>query len=334
VLPDGSLPDNSLPDSSLPDVSSPPDGSVCGSPGEVDPCVMVQPQLDGGSVFPTWTVTSDLPIQDTNQAVIQPTRPAYADAGAGSVIESFSQLTWQTAHSAGNAAVDFAAASSACQALGPGWRVPTRIELATTQYRSALTTASAGPTTCVPIPFEVNQAARLWTSTQVPGASNTGSNYAPTEAPGCGFFGSARTALANVRCVKGDTKPATFLVSKKSDTVLAVDTQLEWERTGLIVKGYASAKAHCDTLGWRVPVIQELYGIVDTRTTSLFLPGMFVQPPGTAPRAILSQSVAFYGGAAPYYWAVALIDAPFGAEDSASADDGVANLLVRCVRKH
>jgi hypothetical protein len=331
--PDSSVPDSSVTDSSVGD-SIAPDGSLCGSPGETDPCLMIVPQADGGSVFPTWTVTSDLPIHDTGPAIIQPVTPNYVDAGAGMVIETVSQLTWQTTHGAGGAAVDFATAVAACQALGPAWRVPTRIEAATIQYRSAVSTATTGPTSCVPTKFELNEAARLWTSTQVPGAAHVGVNYQATEVPGCSFFGGATTGTANVRCVKGDTKPATFLVSKKKDSVLAVDTQLEWERTGLIVNGYLSAKAHCDSLGWRVPVIQEVYGIIDTRTTDLFVPGMFVQPSGAAPRAVVSQTVTYAGGAGPYYWAPALNDGPFGTEDATIDVDTMTNLLIRCVRRH
>jgi hypothetical protein len=94
--------------------------------------------------------------------------------------------------------------------------------------------------------------------------------YIHYEETSCGFLGLARTTAYKVRCVKGDSRPANFIVSKLADTVYAVETGLDWERTGLIVQKYSEAKAHCDARGARLPIIQEVYGIIDTRTTKLF----------------------------------------------------------------
>jgi len=103
----------------------------------------------------------------------------------------------------------------------------------------------------------------------------------------------------------------------------------------VVVRRYSEAKAHCDGRGARLPIIQEVYGIIDTRTTQLFDGRLFSAPMGAA-RAILSQTVSSYDRptSTPYYHAVALLDGPWAAEDQAPPDDGAADLLVRCVNTH
>ena len=144
--------------------------------------------------------------------------------------------------------------------------------------------------------------------------------------------------LEKVRCVKGDTRPATFVISKLKNTTRAVETGLVWERTGIIVQTFAEAKVHCDSLGGRIPVIQELYGIIDTRTTALFHPTMFVRPvTGAAapPRGILSQTIHRVdpddAGPRSAYAVVAMVNGPWGAEDTTYVDDKQRDLLLRCV---
>lgn len=297
-----------------------------------DPCAVVEPQA-GASIYPTWLITSDLPIQNVNVSVVNPRTPSYEDAGAGTVREETSGLTWQTAYAAGGAAVDYTGAVSACAALGAGWRVPTRIEIATTQYRDGALTADSGTrTSCVP-PVFATATDYVWTSTTVAGAEAGVEVYFHDER-GCGFLGSATSATFNVRCVKGDTKPATFNVSVKEDLVHAVDTHLDWERTGTIVQTYAEAKAHCDSKGWRVPIIQELYGILDTRTPTLTDTRLFV-PAGTVPRAIVSQTVSTVAAdGTPSRGVVSMLEGSRGHEDEMQLDDGIRDILVRCVRQH
>ena len=147
--------------------------------------------------------------------------------------------------------------------------------------------------------FETNGIADLiWTATSAPftGAGNSTLRYQHYEATVCGFLAksSVTNASAGTRCVKGSPKPATFVVSQSADKVYAVETGLDWERKGLVVRTFAEAKRHCDGRGARLPVIQELYGIVDTRTVALFDSRLFVynmptvvcvdrQEPGTGP---------------------------------------------------
>jgi hypothetical protein len=306
----------------------------CSASADPDPCMVVEPQ-SGGAIFPTWPITSDEPFNAQGIVILMPVGPSYADAGAGAVTESHTHLTWQTAYAAGGAYFDFAGATAACQALGPGWRVPTRIEIATTQYRDGEITGDGGAnrTVCTPPVFDQSQHDSVWTSTPVPEALGDPPDrvYGAAEAY-CGFQAAVKSLVRPVRCVKGDTRPATFVVSKSKQTVHAVDTGLVWERTGVMIQTYAEAKAHCDSVGARIPIIQELYGIIDTRTTALFHPTMFVRPAGSrAPHSILSQTIFSVIPPAHYYETVYTLSAPWGDENQAADDSGQPNILLRCV---
>ena len=337
-----SVQDSSTPDTSRPDAVAPAEAGDAGLPicgdGSADPCRVTVDQT-GGTVYPTWPITSDLPISAINAAIVPPLLPTYSNVTQGETTELNSGLTWKTVRSQNGDNVRWDIAEQACRAAGPGFRLPTRVEAATTQYRPFVPAADGGPTRCVPPPFAFNGVAELiWTSTQVPftGAGDSTLRYIHYETI-CGFLTSSASTSVNagIRCVKGDSRPANFVVSTRADTVYAVETGLDWERTGVVVRRYSEAKAHCDGRGARLPIIQEVYGIIDTRTTKLFDGRLFSAPTGAA-RAILSQTVSSYDGptSTPYYHAVALLDGPWGAEDQAPPDDLAVDLLVRCVNTH
>jgi hypothetical protein len=329
-------------DGRVPDAT--PDAPMvpCGLPGESDPCTLVDPQTDGG-VFPTWPITSDLNIEDLSGSIATPMKPAYVPADGGGLMEVHSHLIWQTSYAAAGAGLDLPSALAACIALGTGWRLPTRIELATTQYRSHPLTVDSGPTTsCAPPQFDQSQLYDVWTSTAVPSAvPDPDENYFIADEKGCGFAAFPKATVAfKARCVKADVQPATFTVTKSGalvpdgGSVRAEDTKLEWERTGVVVQTVAAARAHCNQLGWRLPVIQEAYGIIDTRTTALFDPKLFAATPAGA-RILLSQTVLSLDpadGGTPSYEAIGLVSPPIATEDSTGPEEQFADLLVRCVR--
>ncbi len=329
--------DNFVPPSDMDAAVTPDAMPTCGTAGDPDPCVVTVAQAAGDAIYPTWPITSDEQVKGQNVTVLPPVHPTYVAAGAGAVTETHTQLTWKTAYAAGGAGVSFDAGAEACAAFGNGWRIPTRIELATTQFREAILDGDGGANRliCIPPQFDTSQHNTVWTSTAVPVAIGDPVNrvYGGAEAA-CGFQAADKAANRFVRCVNGATKPATFVVSKSKDTVHAVDTGLVWERTGIIVQTYDQAKKHCDGLGARIPVIQELYGIIDTRTTSLFHEQLFVKPQdGGSPRAIVSQTIHSVNPSidAGYVAAVATINAPWGDEDQAAADEGQPDILLRCV---
>lgn len=290
-----------------------------------DPCVFTEPQ-EAGAIFPTWVITSSLPIRAQNVAVIQPVRPVY-EVDGGEVLEVRSGLRWRVL----DAGAPYADASAGCEALGAGWHVPELIELVTTQHRETEPT-DGYLTKCTPNELSPSPFAFTWSATLVPG-STPAQRYTELETA-CGVSSSVEpNALVGVRCVHGEHRPAHFIVSVSKNSVHAVETGLEWERSGVIVQTYSEAKAHCDGLGWRVPIIQELYSIIDRRTTKLFHPLLFPSPldAGPSPRAILSQTIYTKSSGNPFYEMVALLDGPWGVEDQMPEDDTQRDILVRCV---
>jgi hypothetical protein len=301
----------------------------------VDPCTVVMVP-EAGAVYPTWHIDSEIQIRGAGTTAVNPHVPAYDASGAdlGAVFDTTTMLQWQTALGANAGGFDLPDASAFCSGLpGGGWRVPTRIEIGTTQFR---TNADMAQTTCVPPVFQ-SKGGEVLTQTFEPFGAPP-NIYAELENR-CGFLPGDPTAAAYVRCVKGDPKPATFVVNKSADLVWAVDTGLEWERTGALVHGYDEAIVHCNNVGMRMPVIQELYSIIDTRTKAMFDPTLFTLPPdgGAAARAILSQTVYQVIDGWPYYEGVSMYEGSQGEEDQAStadASDTNLDILVRCVRQH
>jgi hypothetical protein len=184
--------------------------------------------------------------------------------------------------------------------------------------------------TCVPPGFDSSQR-YMWTSTSVPGVTDQA--YIADEGA-CSFTAGSKTGYKEgVRCVKGDTRPATFVVKKAAGRVYALDTGLVWERQGIVVQTYAEAQAHCDGLGMRIPIIQEVYGIIDTRTVAMFQSVLFVPPvleAGSVSGA-LSQTIFAIDGAGQAYQAVSLRGDPLGQETATSAVSSSRETLLRCV---
>jgi hypothetical protein len=186
----------------------------------------------------------------------------------------------------------------------------------------------------VPPPFDANGLGIAWTST-IPvlgtGIVDPSSRFRKNDLS-CAFIKNATTSPFTVRCVSGPTKPASFIVSKANDTVTSLDTGLTWERTGVVVQTFAEAKAHCDKFG-HIPIIQEVYSIIDPRNVSQFDPDLFPITPtsdgGTPPRIIVSQTMLYAGS----HEAVNIQpNGSNGDEDAMGDDDGEPDVLVRCVR--
>jgi hypothetical protein len=145
----------------------------------------------------------------------------------------------------------------------PGWRLPSRIELASIADFSTATPAidsSAFPST----PSE-----SFWSSSPLPGD------------PGLGYlvdFDSSHTSYGDMgytyraRCVRGQEAsktPASGRYSTESGTVLDTQTKLTWQQQSPADQyTWSDALDYCTALslagsGWRVPSISELQTIVD-----------------------------------------------------------------------
>jgi hypothetical protein len=311
------------------------DGSLPPCTTNADPCAVVFDQ-SAGAIYPTWSIDLDYPIHGKTPTTVPAHPPAYDASGAdpGGIYDTTTQLQWQTGLGADASLFDLPDAEAYCTSLaGGGWRVPSRIELVSTQFRA---NADTGQTACVPPVFDTYGLQAAWTRTPEPFGIPP-NVYIEVETQ-CGLLPGNPTAATTVRCVKGTPRSATFVVSKSNNIVWAVDTGLDWERTGGLAHGYDEAVAHCDAIGMRMPTIQELYGIIDTRTKALFDATMFELPDGgLAARAVLSQTVYAIIGGASYYEAVSMYEGSQGEEDQAStgdAGDPNLDLLVRCVRQH
>lgn len=314
----------------------------CSASPASDPCLVVveQTEADGGAIYPTWPITFDEPYLE-GMASLQPIRPEFDAAAPDTVTERVSGLTWQKSYLDGGVNYSHPAAAAACAKLGAGWRLPSRVEKATIQAR----VGDLATRVCLPSVFN-GPATISWTSTAAPidPSDKPRVFYHQDQAAGCAFGAIDPTDALNanyaVRCVNGPTKNATFHVSKKDDTVHAIETGLVWERTGVYVKTFAEAKAHCENeRAMHVPVVQEIYGIIDTRTPKMFDDRLFVLPPrtGGVTRGLFSQTIFNTvdngdGGKVVFYSGVALANAPYAAEES-TVDGTTADMLLRCVRR-
>src|SRR5689334_5276229 len=78
---------------------------LCADQPNADPCLLVVDQT-AETIYPTWRLTSYNNKPTVGVALVPPILPVYQDAGDGTVIETHSQLTWQTRLAADAAAVD------------------------------------------------------------------------------------------------------------------------------------------------------------------------------------------------------------------------------------
>lgn len=320
-----------------------------GGATDPDPCsVEILPADGGGNVYPTFKVVSDLTINvgdpdDGGGIESQNNRNLVPDdAGPGRIYETVTKLAWTTALAADAGLVDLDGARQACAALPGGWRVPTRVEAATLQYRPFVPTLDGGaPTQCVTNDFSPPAQYGIWTSTTTPSGAAA---YGMLESA-CGFVRAEQEQpVLGVRCVRAVSSAATFEVRRTASPpfVWAKDTALDWERGAKIVSLYSEALAHCSSLGptWRLPIAQELYGILDTSGKGgvFFDARLFVAPAGT-PTAILSQTVlAAYpddaGAEELQYETVSVRAQDPGEQNGILARTPKPDTLVRCVRKH
>jgi hypothetical protein len=188
---------------------------------------------------------------------------AYETSTPGEVLDQVTGLRWQ--QPAAETAQTQASAAAYCAELdGGGWRLPTRIELA-----SIVDYTRVDPS-IEPVAFSRTPLLAFWTSSAVSGApgdfwyvpflyGNTQSWSEPTQ--------------ARARCVRELARPAAAAVecAAENGTVYDERTKLTWQRA--VDAGtytYAEADSYCRALNlgnvdndWRVPSVMELQTIVD-----------------------------------------------------------------------
>jgi Protein of unknown function (DUF1566) len=187
-----------------------------------------------------------------------PNRESYTDHGDGTITDDVTGLVWQATVAEGAVIQDDAVA--ACAAKGPGWRLPTRLELVSLVD---FTIAAPGPT-INPI-FANTPSATFWTSS--PYYGDKGDTWV------VGFDGGytdyvIRNTPNLTRCVRAPgphCHPAHY-EPEPGALVLDEETGLTWQRDfDPATYTWDDAQGHCQALGagWRVPSLTELQTILD-----------------------------------------------------------------------
>jgi hypothetical protein len=187
-----------------------------------------------------------------------PNPAVYVDNGDGTITEQVSGLTWQaTVADMGLVQMD---ALASCAAKGPGWRLPTRLELVSlVDY----TISAPGPT--INALFKDTPPTEFWTST--PYYGNVGDAWAIGFDVGYSDYGVVNNP-DYVRCVLPPTPTCvpTRYESHGGGVVLDHATGLTWQQTNDVQQySWPDAKKYCAArgAGWRVPSLTELQTILD-----------------------------------------------------------------------
>lgn len=186
-----------------------------------------------------------------------PNPASYARVTDG-VLDNVTKLVWESRLREASS-FDQGEAVRVCAKIGPGWRLPTRLELSSLVD---VTIPEPGPT-INPI-FEDRPTSKFWTSSRSPVSKDIGW-YVNFEA---GITRQATTSFPyRVRCVwSAPAQCSSPRYEVQGDVVRDRDTGLTWRRLFSETKlSWADAMKYCPTLGagWRVPSVTELQTIVD-----------------------------------------------------------------------
>jgi len=209
----------------------------------------------------------------------QPNPASYRDNGDGTVTDNITCLTWQKTASSTKYTV--ADGRTYCASMGTGWRVATRVELASvndfTSSGSKFPAPLAGPAAFYKTGSE-------WVLTTKQIGAGAGTDYGWAYNFSDGIVSNARSGATgdNVRCVRGggddayDTAPGALAVAPPNQyTVIATGevrdnyTGLVWQQdTSTATMAWTDAAGTCAGLttgghSWRVPSLRELATLVD-----------------------------------------------------------------------
>ncbi len=188
----------------------------------------------------------------------------------GSFTDSVSGLTWEGTVDPGDYSQEQAVRY--CGGKGNGWRLPTRIELASLldfTVPNPEPSTLPDPSTLHPMingAFVNAPAEKFWSSSHKPNDTSVGWAV--------GFdFGNTRQKTATdtyrVRCVRRDPSkcsPTGYEVDAANGTVKDIGTGLTWQRGVARQNDWTAASTYCsETFGgeWRLPTLTELQTLVD-----------------------------------------------------------------------
>jgi hypothetical protein len=208
-----------------------------------------------------------------------PNPASYRDNGDGTVTDNVTCLTWQKTVSSSTYTVD--AGRSYCATLGAGWRLATRVELASVNDFTASGAKFPAPLTSASAFFKTGSE---WVLTTKQIGAGAGKDLGWAYNFSDGIVSNARSAATadKVRCVRGggddafDTVPGALAVAPPNQYTVVATGEVRDNYTGLVWQqdssaatvAWADAAGTCAALTtgghtWRVPSIRELATLVD-----------------------------------------------------------------------
>jgi hypothetical protein len=209
----------------------------------------------------------------------QPNPASYRDNGDGTVTDNVTCLTWQkTASSTKYTVTD---GRAYCATLGAGWRLATRVELASVNDFTSSGSKFPGPL-AGPAAFYKTGSEWVLTTKQIGAGAGTDYGWAYNFSDGIVSNARSGATADNVRCVRGggddafDTAPGALAVAPPNQYTVVATGEVRDNYTGLVwqqdysaaTMAWTDAAGYCAGLTtgghtWRVPSLRELATLVD-----------------------------------------------------------------------
>jgi hypothetical protein len=209
----------------------------------------------------------------------QPNPASYRDNGDGTVTDNVTCLTWQKTAPTTTYTVE--TGRTYCATLGAGWRLATRVELASVNDFTLSGAKFPAPLSATGGFFKTGSEWVL-TTRQIGAGAGTDFGWAYNFSDGIVSNARSGATADRVRCVRGggddafDTAPGAIAVAPPNQYTVVATGEVRDNYTGLVwQQGYspatmpwADAAAYCAGLTtggqtWRVPSIRELATLVD-----------------------------------------------------------------------
>ena len=208
-----------------------------------------------------------------------PNPASYRDNGDGTVTDNVTCLTWQKTVSSPTYTVD--AGRAYCATLGTGWRMATRVELASVNDFTSSGAKFPAPLSATGGFFKTGSE---WVLTTKQIGAGAGTDFGWAYNFSDGIVSNARSGATGdkVRCVRGggddayDTAPGALAVAPPNQYTVVATGEVRDNYTGLVWQqdystagmAWADAAGYCAGLTtgghtWRLPSIRELATLVD-----------------------------------------------------------------------
>jgi hypothetical protein len=209
----------------------------------------------------------------------QPNPASYKDNGDGTIMDNVTCLTWQKASPTTTYTVTDGRAY--CATLGTGWRLATRVEMASIDDFTLSGAKAPAPFTGAAAFFKTGSE---WVLTTKQIGAGAGTDYGWAYNFSDGIVSNARSGATadRVRCVRGngddayDTAPGALAVAPPNQYTVVATGEVRDNYTGLVwqqdfstaTMAWTDAAGTCAGLTtgghtWRVPSIRELATLVD-----------------------------------------------------------------------